>query len=72
MSDAQDSKVVLQGVADDIAQINKEISNARTLLSAVKDAGEDTTQLETDIRTLEIRRDKWVRMLKARNIDIPK
>ena len=59
---------VLKGVADDILAINNQISEAEELISAMKEAGEDTAALEADLNTLRIRKNKWERMLRNRGV----
>ena len=61
---------IYKSLANDIAEINTAISQAKELISAMKEAGEDTHEFEADLKTLEIRKVKWERMLKARGISI--
>lgn len=61
---------VLESVAADLKTINAQISEANELISAMRDAGEDTAQLTADLRALEIRKQKWERMLQARGIGV--
>jgi len=61
---------VLDGIATDLGKINQEIKTAKEYLSVLKDAGEDTSKMEADIRTLEIRKAKWERTLEARGYKI--
>lgn len=61
---------VLENIAKDIKDINTSITRAKTLITAMKEAGEDVHELEADIRTLEIRKVKWERMLTARGITL--
>lgn len=63
---------VLQSVAVDLAKINEQIDKARYLISAAKDAGEDTLQMEAKLKDLETKRTKWERVLTSRGIEIPK
>jgi len=59
---------ILTRVAEDIKDVDVRLVQARELIMAMKEAGEDVTPMETDIRQLETRRNKWERMLKARGI----
>lgn len=59
---------VLESVAEDIKNITRELTRAKTLVEVLKEAGEDTAKLESDIRNLEIRKKKWERVLNARGI----
>jgi hypothetical protein len=61
---------VLESIAKDIRDIQTSLDRAKTLISAMKEAGEDTHEMEADVRTLEIRKTKWERMLKSRGITI--
>ena len=61
---------ILQEIASDVKDIQTAIDRAKVLISAMKEAGEDTHEMESDIRLLEIRKTKWERMLKARGISI--
>jgi len=61
---------ILQEIAGDVKNIQVAIDRAKILISAMKEAGEDTHEMEADIRLLEVRKTKWERMLKARGISI--
>ena len=61
---------ILESIAKDITEINQKIVQAKTLITAMKEAGEDVHEMEADIRTLEVRKVKWERMLHARGITI--
>jgi len=61
---------VLESIAKDVRDIQTSLDRAKTLISAMKEAGEDTHEMEADVRTLEIRKTKWERMLKSRGISI--
>lgn len=58
----------LKQVAEDFKKVDPAILEAEDLISAMKEAGEPTSQQESDLRKLKIRRDKWARMLKARGL----
>ncbi len=62
---------ILEEIAKDVHDIQFAIDRAKILISAMKEAGEDTHEMEADIRLLEVRKTKWERMLKARGITIP-
>ena len=59
---------VLKGIAEDFKTIDPKIVEAQELIQAMKDAGEPTAEMETELRALKIRKDKWARMLKARGL----
>lgn len=61
---------ILEEIAGDVRDIQTAIDRAKILISAMKEAGEDTHEMEADIRILEIRKTKWERMLKARGITV--
>ncbi len=61
---------ILQEIAVDVKNIETSIDKAKILISAMKEAGEDTHEMEADIRLLEVRKIKWERMLKSRGITI--
>lgn len=59
---------VLRNIAADFKKIQPAIEEAKELIQAMKDAGESTAEMEAELRQLTIRKDKWERMLKARNL----
>lgn len=59
---------ILQNIAEDIKGVNDKIEEARDLISAMKEAGEETGELETELRKLVIRKTKWENMLHARGL----
>lgn len=61
---------ILEEIAEDVRQIQTSIARARTLISAMKEAGEDVHEMESDIRLLAVRKEKWERMLKAKGISV--
>ena len=61
---------ILNEIAVDVKEIQTAIDRAKVLISAMKEAGEDTHEMEADIRLLESRKIKWERMLKSRGISI--
>ncbi len=63
---AEVKEPVLEGVAEDIKTISKELDRAKSLTTVLKEAGEDVSKVEADIRNLEIRKKKWERVLNAR------
>jgi len=62
---------IYKTIAEDISQINKNIKDSRDRIGFLKDAGESTVELESELRNLEIRKNKWERALKNRGIIIP-
>ncbi len=59
---------ILKGIAEDMKEVETAITEARDLVSAMKEAGEDVSVMESDMRDLEIRKVKWDRMLKSRGV----
>jgi len=57
---------ILKGIAADIKDVQVAIDEASDLISAMKEAGETVTEMETDLRDLKIRKIKWEKMLAAR------
>jgi flagellar biosynthesis chaperone FliJ len=56
----------LQQIRQSIDQLNTTIDRAKSLISALSEAGEDVTKLRQDLNSLEIRKNKWETMLKNR------
>jgi len=59
---------VLKNIAEDFAKIEPAIAEANELISAMREAGEETAEMEAELRTLITRKTKWERMLKARGL----
>lgn len=61
---------ILEGIAQDIKGVEAALADAKDLVSAMKEAGETeaVAKWETEIRSLEIRKVKWERMLQGRGI----
>ncbi|MBA7534491.1 hypothetical protein ES705_26739 [subsurface metagenome] len=59
---------ILEGISQDIKEVDVALVEAEDLIAAMKEAGEDVSKLETDVRDLKMRKVKWDRMLKARGI----
>lgn len=62
------SNKILEGIAEDIKGVEGALAEARELVSAMKEAGEDVSKWETEIRSLEMRKVKWEKMLAGRGI----
>ncbi len=60
------SDEILQGIAQDLRSADEAVETAEVLLSAMKEAGEDATALETQLRAVKMRKSKWEKMLKGR------
>jgi len=58
--------VLLDKIADDIRTIDEQITLVTNRQKLMQEAGEDTSKLETTLRTLSIKRDKWKRALETR------
>lgn len=63
------SDQILGQIASDLKTVSSEIEKANSLISVMKDAGEDTAKVESDLRQLIIKRDKWARTLKDRGYE---
>jgi len=59
---------VLKNIAADFAKIEPAITEANELINAMREAGEETAEMEAELRTLITRKTKWERMLKARGL----
>ena len=59
---------ILSGIAADMKEVDVAVHEAEDLLEAMKEAGESVTELETELRTLKLRKNKWENMLKSRGI----
>lgn len=59
---------ILEGIAQDIKDVEAALIEAKDLVAAMKEAGEPVAEWESEIRTLEIRKVKWERMLQGRGI----
>ena len=59
---------VLLKVSQDMAKVDIEIARAKDLTSALKEAGENVTELESKMKTLEKRKTKWQNMLDQRGL----
>lgn len=64
------SDPILSEVAQDVRSVNEQMERARTLISALREAGEDTTELQSTLRGLELRKNKWETMLKNRGYTV--
>jgi hypothetical protein len=62
------SDITLQQVRENVNQIIKNIDTAKILISALSEAGEDTTTLSQNLRVLELRKNKWEQMLINRGL----
>ncbi len=59
---------ILQSIAQDIHKVDDIIIEAKELISAAREAGEDVHEMEAEMRVLEIRKMKWERMLSTRGL----
>lgn len=59
---------ILQKVSQDMIRVDLELTKAKDLIKALKEAGENVTELEKQIKDLERRRTKWQNMLAARGL----
>jgi len=59
---------ILETIAKDIQQVDGFVAEAEELISAAKEAGEDTKEQEAAMMLLKVRKMKWQRMLEARGL----
>ncbi len=64
------SDVMFQRIAKDLGSIRAKFNEASDLINAMREAGEPTAELEGELRKLEVRKDKWERMLEARGFKV--
>jgi hypothetical protein len=62
------SDTTLSLIRENVDSITKNIDSAKKLISALSEAGEDTSKLSQDLRSAEIRLQKWQNMLKNRGL----
>ncbi len=62
------SDEILKRAGEDLKEIEPRIKDVENLVKALKEAGENTVPLESKLRDLQNRRNKWVNMLKNRNL----
>lgn len=60
----------IAAIGADFGEMNKRMATAKAMISLAKDAGEDTSEWESEMRTLAIKKDKWARALQKRGVDI--
>ena len=61
---------VLTQLAGEISKVNRELEDTKDLISALREAGEETTDLEAEYTKTEIRKKRWQTMLEARGISV--
>jgi len=61
---------LLESVKADLVAIEPMIEEAEELIAALKEVGEPVQEMESELRTLKIRRTKWQNMLKARGYGV--
>lgn len=64
------SDIMFERIAKDLGNIKSQYKIAVDLIDAMKEAGEPTAPLESDLRKLEIKQEKWERMLAARGYKV--
>lgn len=57
-------------IARDVAAAKAALVVAKELLAAMREAGEDVTELTTEIHQLEVRLNRWEGMLQSRGIGV--
>lgn len=61
---------ILKRTAKDLKKIESTVLDSEELLQFMRQAGEDVTNQEKELRDLKTRRDRWIRALKVRGIEI--
>lgn len=59
---------ILETIAKDIHEVDSIVEEAEELISAAKEAGEDTKEQEAAMMLLKVRKMKWQRMLQNRGL----
>ena len=59
---------ILKSVKEDLLKLEPSILEAEELLDVMKEVGEDVVEMTKELRSLKTRKEKWERVLKARNI----
>jgi len=60
----------IQAIGADFSEMKKRMDTAKAMIALAKDAGEETSEWEAEIRKLTIKKDKWAAALKKRGVDI--
>lgn len=61
---------LLRQVASDLKNVDPQIAEAEKLIAVMRAAGENTTQLESRLRGLRDKRDKWKRAMADRGYNV--
>jgi hypothetical protein len=64
------TKDVYDNIANQMKNLSTSIATARDLLSALKQVGEDTTEMKIKLDELERKKAKWEQMLKGRGYKV--
>lgn len=59
---------ILKSVKEDLAKLDPQIIEAEELVDFMREVGEDVSEMNSQIRTLKIRKEKWERVLANRGI----
>jgi len=57
---------IYKEIAEQIPALKKQLEDAKGFLQALAEAGEDTAELRQELRSLEVRLNRWELMLKRR------
>ena len=60
----------IQAIGADFGEMERRMETAKAMVALAKDAGEDTSEWEAELRRLAIKKDKWARALKSRGVDV--
>ncbi len=57
-------------IGADFSEMERRMKVAKAMVSLLKDAGEDSSEMEAELRRLTIKKDKWANALRTRGIDV--
>jgi len=64
----EEARKILAEIAKRIKELETDFATAKELISAMREAGEDVTELEAMLREVESRKRRWEMMLRRRGI----
>lgn len=63
---------ILQGTADDLKEIQERIKDAEELIKVLREAGQDTIKVESDLKQAKIQYERWRKTLENRGYTVEK
>ena len=66
------SKEVFQNIVNDLKYSDEQYMKAKQMIRFSRNAGENTVKLESDLKLLEVKADKWREALRKEGIEVPK